>query len=185
MKRTNNKWIISRLLMAIMQCHLMLIAIFFFNFSYSESAIASRLAYGEIATIQQQEETTGQILYSSRHKLRDNQGNTWQIVLFKRVKNNQTQEIDLRLVGFPQLFQFVHPGNLIIVIDDRQVFSASDRFAEKSPSPNVGEFDIQEIISSIPLNRSVKLVLPLTAENPVEIVLPSPVILEWQELAKS
>lgn len=173
----NHKQIISWLLIAI--------AMLTINFSSPQPAIASRLAYGEIASIQQQEEAIGQILYSSRHKLRDNQGNTWQVVLFKRVKNNQTQEIDLRLVGFPQMFQFVHPGNLIIVIDDQQVFSASDRFAEKSPSPNVGEFDVQEIISSLPLDRSVKLVLPLTAENPVEIVLPSPVILEWQELAKS
>lgn len=184
MKRTN-KSIISWLLIAIMQCQLMLIAIFFFNFSYSESAIASRLAYGEIATIQQQEEAPGQILYSSRHKLQDHQRNTWQVILFKRVKSDRTQEIDLRLVGFPQLFQFVHPGNLIIVIDDRQAFSASDRFAEKSPSPNVGEFDVQEILSSLPLDHSVNLVLPLTSENPAEIVLPSPVILEWQELAKS
>ncbi len=33
--------------------------------------------------------------------------------------------------------------------------------------------------------RLVNLVLPLTAETPVEILLHSPVILEWQELAKS
>jgi len=155
---------------------LIAIAILTINFSFPQPLMA---------TIQQQEEATGQILYSSRHKLRDNQGNTWQVVLFKRVKNNQTQEIDLRLVGFPQMFQFVHPGNLTIVIDDGQGFSASDRFAKKSPSPNVGEFDIQEIISSLPLDRSANLVLPLTAETSVEIVLPYPVILEWQELAKS
>ncbi|VEP13064.1 conserved hypothetical protein [Hyella patelloides LEGE 07179] len=152
---------------------LIAIAIFFLNFSYPESARA---------TIQQQPEAPGQILYSSRHKLQDNQGNTWQVILFKRVENNQTQDIDLRLVAFPGQFEFIHPGNLTIVVNDRESFSASDRFVEQSPSPNVGEFEVQEIISNLPWNRSVNLVLPLTAEKPVEILLPAQVILEWQEI---
>ena len=164
----NHKQIISWLLIAI--------AILTINFSFPQPAIA---------TIQQQQEAPGQLLYSSRHKLRDRQRNTWQVILFKRVKNNQTQEIDLRLVGFPQQFEFAHPGNLTIVVNNKQSFSASDRFIEQSPSPNVGEFDIQEIIANLPLYQSVQLVLPLTAETPVEILLPSPVILEWQGLAKS
>lgn len=137
-----------------------------------------------IATIQQQQEAPGQLLYSSRHKLRDSQGNTWQVILFKRVKHNQTQDLDLRLVGFPQQFEFNHPGNLSIVVNG-QVYSARDRFVEKSPSPNVGEFEIQDIIPSLPRDRSGNLILPLTAEKPVEILLPAPVILEWQELSKS
>ena len=76
-------------------------------------------------------------------------------------------------------------GNLTIVVNDEESFSASDRFANKSPSPNVGEFEVQEIVSNLPIDHSVKLVLPLRAENSVEIFLPPPVILEWQELAKS
>lgn len=165
--RLINKHIITWLLIAI--------ALFLFNFSFSSPATA---------TIQQQQEAPGQLLYSSRHKLRDNQRNTWQVILFKRVKNNQTQEINLRLVGFPQ-FEFAHPANLTIAVDDKQTFSAGDRFAEKSPSPNVGEFELQEIISNLPLNRSVDLILPLKGESPVNIWLPSPVILEWQELTKT
>ena len=175
--RGNNKPIISWLLIAITMLTI--------NFSSPQPAIASRLTYGEIATIQQQEEAPGQILYSSRHKLQDNQRNTWQVILFKRVKSDRNQEIDLRLVGFPQQFEFIHPGNLTIVVNNEQGFSASDRFAEKSPSPNVGEFDVQEIISNLPLDHSVNLVLPVTTETPAEILLPTPVILEWQELAKS
>ena len=166
--RRNNKKIISWLLMAV--------AILTINLSFPQSAMA---------IIQQQQEAPEQLLYSSRHKLRDNQGNTWQVILFKRVKSGRTEESNLRLVGFPEQFEFVHPGNLRILVNDEEGFSASDRFTEKSPSPNVGEFEVQEIVSNLPIDRSVKFVLPLTAENPVEIVLPDPVILEWQELAKS
>lgn len=175
--RCTSKLIASWLLIAI--------AILTINFSFSESAIALPLSFTQIATIQQQQEAPGQLLYSSRHKLRDNRGNTWQIILFKRVKNERIKEIDLRLVGFPQQFEFTHPGNLTIVVNNEQAFSAGDRFAKKSPSPNVGEFEVQKIISNLPLDRSVNLILPLTTEKPVKIWLPAPVILEWQELVKS
>ncbi len=166
--RLTNKRIISLLLMAI--------SILTINFTFPQPTMA---------IIQQQQEGPGQILYSSRHKLRDSQGNTWQVILFKRVKKNQDLEINLRLVGFPGQFKFIHPGNLSVAIHGDLVFSARDLFAEKSPSANVGEFEVKEIISHLPLYESVELVLPSTAETPIEIMLPSAVILEWQELAKS
>lgn len=166
--RLTNKRIISLLLM--------MIAILTINFTFPQSAKA---------IIQQQQERPGQILYSSRHKLRDSQGNTWQVILFKRVEKNQDRETNLRLVSFPGQFKFIHPGNLSVAINGDIVFSARDLLAEESPSPNVGEFEVKEIISDLPLYEPVNLVLPSTAETPVEIMLPSAVILEWQELAKS
>ncbi|MBE9170126.1 DUF3122 domain-containing protein [Pleurocapsales cyanobacterium LEGE 06147] len=44
--------------------------------------------------------------------------------------------IDLRLVRLPSTVEFTHPQDLEI-ISDGKVFHASDRFAERSPSPNV------------------------------------------------
>ncbi len=166
--RLTNKRIISLLLMAI--------SILTINFTFPQPTMA---------IIQQQQEGSGQILYSSRHKLRDSQGNTWQVILFKRVKKNQVQEMNLRLVSFPGQFKFIHPGNLTVAIHGDLILKARDLFEEKSPSPNVGEFEVKGIISDLPLYESVNLVLPLTVETPVEIMLPSAVILEWQELAKS
>ncbi|HEY9865617.1 MAG TPA: DUF3122 domain-containing protein, partial [Candidatus Obscuribacterales bacterium] len=61
------------------------------------------------ATIRQQQEAPGQMLYQSRHSLRDETGTAWQVVLFKRVKNNQIDTINLRLVGFPNQAVFLHP----------------------------------------------------------------------------
>lgn len=77
--------------------------------------------------IRQQHETPEQILSQSRHTLRDDRGNSWQVVLFKRLKNGEIKEIDLRLVGFPGTLAFNHPQDLKI-IGSEKVFQASDRF---------------------------------------------------------
>lgn len=138
-----------------------------------------------VAVIQQQQEAPGQLLYSSRHRLRDSQDNTWQVVLFKRVNENRVPEFNLRLVGFPDTAEFTHPGDLTVEISGEQSFKGSDRFGEQSPSSNVGEFEVAEIIPNLPLDRSVQLVLPISSSISTRISLPSPVILEWQELAKS
>jgi hypothetical protein len=65
-----------------------------------------------IALARQQEESPGQMLYQSRHSLRDDMGSPWQVVLFKRVKDKKVEELSLRLVGFPQEIQFQHPEAL-------------------------------------------------------------------------
>lgn len=162
-----NKRIVSWLLIAI--------AILTLDFSFPQSATA---------IIQQQQEAPGQFLYSSRHKLQDEGGKTWQVILFKRVSNDRNTDINLRLVGFPQ-FEFIHPGDLTVEVSDEQIFTAGDRFAVKAPSPNVGEFDFNEILPQLLTKRSITLKLPLNNQQSSKITIPFPVILEWQEIAKS
>lgn len=48
------------------------------------------------ATIQTLEEASSQMLYQSRHKLQDDRGNAWQVVLFKRVTMNESPSPNLR-----------------------------------------------------------------------------------------
>jgi hypothetical protein len=50
--------------------------------------------------------------------------------LFKRLKNGEIKEIDLRLVGFPGTVEFNHPQDLKI-IGSEKVFQASDRSTSK------------------------------------------------------
>jgi hypothetical protein len=135
------------------------------------------------AIIRQQQETPEQMLYQSRHTLRDESGNSWQIILFKRSKNGEVNEIDLRLVGFPGIFEFNHPQGLKI-ITDKEVFLASDRFAEQSPSPNVAQFDLKAILPQLLTKQSLTLKLPLKKDRVHTLTVPFPVILEWQEIAR-
>jgi hypothetical protein len=133
------------------------------------------------ATIRQQEESTGQLLYQARHRLQDNQGQTWQLILFKRVKDGQVKDVDLRLVGFPDQVNFIHPQNLTLQTQDGTELTAPDQFSEKAPAPNVGQYDLQEILLNLTQEKSLKLKLPV--EENLSLNIPYPVLLEWEQIA--
>ncbi|VXD17903.1 conserved hypothetical protein [Planktothrix serta PCC 8927] len=135
------------------------------------------------AVIRQQQEAPGQMLYQSRHTLPDETGKSWQVVLFKRVKNEQIKTLDLRLVGFPDQAVFIHPQNLEISTPQGKLLEAEDQFAKKSPAPNVGEYNLKEVLPQLSSTEQVKLNLPLEDKRHT-LTLPAPVILEWQELLK-
>jgi Protein of unknown function (DUF3122) len=131
-----------------------------------------------LALTRQQEESAGQMLYQSRHSLRDEIGSPWQVVLFKRVKEGEVKDLNLRLVGFPEGIAFRHPEALAIAISGGEIFLALDVFADGSPAPNVGEYEMEKILSRLPLAGEIKLSLPLDKTR--RLTIPSPVLLEWQ-----
>lgn len=135
-------------------------------------------AYAAILT---QEETPGQILYQSRHRLRDEGGNTWQTILYKRVKNGESSSLTLRLVGFPGTVEIVHPASMEITTSDGQTIAADDRFVEASPAPNVGEYDMEGAIEKFSHTGSVSLSLK-TIDRSLDLQIPFAVVVEWQDL---
>lgn len=135
-----------------------------------------------MAEIRQQEEAPAQILYQSRHSLKDETGKSWQVVLFKRVKAGEPQSISLRLVGFPGTAKFIHPQPLTINTDAGEVLQAEDGFAEQAPAPHIGQYDLEAVFPELPPGKSVTLELPLR-DRPLEIAIPSVVVLEWQTVA--
>lgn len=149
---------------------LILILLLTLNLSDSQSAEA---------VIRQQQETPEQVLYQSRHTLRDNTGNSWQVILFKRVKSGELREINLRLVGFPGEVKFAHVKPLKIKDADK-ILQASDVFTEKAPAPNVGQYNLKPILFQLSSNHLIELELPLEKERTVKV--PPAVILEWQSI---
>ncbi|CAD5920691.1 hypothetical protein PCC9214_00639 [Planktothrix tepida] len=133
------------------------------------------------AAILKQQESPGQMLYQSRHSFRDETGKSWQVVLFKRVKNEQVNTIDLRLVGFPDQAVFIHPKGLEIITAQGRLFQAEDQFANNAPAPNVGEYNLKKILPQLSSTEQVKLNLPLK-DKQHSLTLPAPIILEWKEL---
>jgi Protein of unknown function (DUF3122) len=133
-----------------------------------------------LALTRQEQESPGQWLYQSRHSLRDETGSPWQVVLFKRVKDGETVEISLRLVGFPEGIEFVHPERLTITTAKGEILVAKDVFEQQSPAASVGQYQMQDILSQLPVTEAIELSLPL--ENPRTLTIPSPVLLEWQSL---
>jgi penicillin amidase len=69
-------------------------------------------------------------------------GNSWQVVLFKRVKTGEIKDLHLRLVGFPEKTQFLHPEDLKLTTSTGEVFLAEDLFPnypfQESPIIPVG-----------------------------------------------
>lgn len=133
------------------------------------------------ASIRQMEEAPGQILVQSRHTLKSDRGDAWQVVLFKRTKADGSSTIHLRLVDFPGLANFAHPQPLTITTNKGNSFKAEDVFAEKAPAANVGEFDVQNILSQLPTTK-LNLSLPMKGDRSTQLSIPPEVVLEWRVL---
>ncbi|BAZ37920.1 hypothetical protein NIES4101_38460 [Calothrix sp. NIES-4101] len=135
------------------------------------------------ATIQTIEEAPNQILYQARHKVQDDKGNTWQVVLFKRVTTDNLSSINLRLVGFPGTTNFAHPQPLKITTRTGSIFNAQDTFAEQAPADNVGQYDVQDILNKLPASASISITVAMKNNQLVVLKIPPEVILEWQIVA--
>ncbi len=135
-----------------------------------------------LASIRQMEEVPGQVLIQSRHTLKDNKGDSWQVVLFKRTKADGSSMIHLRLVDFPGLADFAHPQPLTITTNRGDLFKAEDMFAKKAPAANVGEFDVKNILSQLPVTK-LNLSLAMKDDDSTNLSIPLEVVLEWQSVA--
>ena len=136
-----------------------------------------------VATISTIEEAPGQILSQSRHQLRDDKGNVWQVILFKRVKGDDSPSIHLRLVAFPGTANFAHPQPLKIITKNGNIFDIKDVFAEQAPADNVGEYNINNILGKLPNAAAIDISLVMKDNQIVELKIPPEVILEWQIIA--
>lgn len=133
------------------------------------------------ASVEKEYEAPGQVLYKSRHSLRDRSGSPWQFIFFKRYTGDELSDINLRVVGFPGVGEVAHPQPLKISTS-RVEFTAEDMFAKKSPAPNVGQYDLREILPQLPTTESLRVLIP-NQESGYPVRLPPSLVLEWQSLA--
>lgn len=146
---------------------------------------SSLTAQPAAASIRTMEEVPGQMLYQSRHSLRDNRGEAWQVILFKRSKADRSTSLHLRLVSFPGTAEFVHPQPLTLTARGGERWEAKDVLAEKAPAANVGEYDLNDILNRVPNFGSVQLALVMSNNFEVAIAIPPEIVLEWQTVAGS
>lgn len=145
--------------------------------------LESLTAQPSFALVKKVEEAPGQILYKSQQSLRDVKGNSWQVVLFRQVNSHHPDVINLRLVGFPGLTEFAHPKPLEILTNQGKILTASDVFAHQSPAPNMGQFDLSQILSQLPDDPFLKLSLPLAQDQKLILGIPHSWVIEWQTVA--
>jgi hypothetical protein len=156
--------------------HIILVTIFIIGLNSSIPALA---------LLREHHQSPGVLRYHAQHSIRDRQQRAWQVILFPEDQLTATKYY-LRLVGFPGLVKFIHPQSLEVITSEGNVLIAPDVFAQNTPAPNVGQYDVTEILSEFPSKGSVKLIFSLLGDNSEieELTLKiSPAIMtEWQWL---
>ncbi len=135
------------------------------------------------AAVTQIEDASGQLLYRSHHRLRDDLGKAWQVVVFKQNSPDPSQSsINLRLMGLPGTVEVVHPKALKIRTQTNQVFQADDIFRSEAPIATMGEYNVKAILPQLPVEE-VLLGIPLGENNYLKLWVPRSVVQEWHEVA--
>ena len=140
-----------------------------------------------LAAVTQIEEAPGQMLYQSRQNLRDRTGKSWQVVAFKRIRPDGSEMVSLRLVGFLGAVELDHTQPLTLTTSMGQILTAKDVTDGISQGAtalaNVGEYDIQPVLSQLQSKIPLQLTLPMLTGSTVELQIPSTAIQEWQTIA--
>ncbi|MEB3217393.1 MAG: DUF3122 domain-containing protein [Nostocales cyanobacterium 94392] len=134
------------------------------------------------AMLRQHQDAPGILRYHSQVSIKDKQKYSWQVLLFKKINPGAKQDLMLRLVGFPGVFEFAHPHSLEIITAGGKLFSADDVFADSSPAPNVGEYNLTNVLPKLTTIESLQLYLPLLGKQKKILEISKSVVIEWQLL---
>lgn len=140
-----------------------------------------------VAAVRQVEEAPGQVVYQSRQSLKDQHGNAWQAVAFKRIRPNGSTSFELRLVGFPGVVEIDHSQPLTITDPSGTTLTATDVSSTifpvtASPTSNVGQYDLQPLLSDLH-EAFLKLSLP-TIQGGINLSVPPWLVEEWKSVAE-
>lgn len=142
------------------------------------------------AAIRQLEEAPGQMVYQSRQTLKDQHGNSWQAIAFKRFTPNGKTSFELRLVGFPGVVEIDRSKPLLLTNSMGEKLTADDNssiiFTDLSvPQSNVGEYDIQPLLPQLQAEIPLNLTLPAIDGEAINLSVPPFFVQEWQTLFSS
>ncbi|MEA5451887.1 DUF3122 domain-containing protein [Leptolyngbya sp. CCNP1308] len=142
------------------------------------------------AALRQLEEAPRQIVYQSRQTLKDQQGNSWQAIAFKRIHLGKTATIYLRLVGFPGTAELDHLQPLTFTDSLGKTLTATDisqeMFADKTQVElNAAEYDLQPILVQLALGIPLQLSLPTLNQPEITLNVSPEVVEEWQSLTEA
>jgi hypothetical protein len=142
-----------------------------------------------LAGIRQLEEAPGQMVYQSRQNLKDQQGNTWQAIAFKRISPDNKVSVSLRLVGFPGVAEIDPAQPLSLTNSLGKSFTAIYDFGNilidpaSAPKTNIGQYDLEPILTHLQASIPLKLTLPTIQGEAIRLSIPPTLIEEWKSLA--
>ena len=134
------------------------------------------------ALLRQHHDSPGVLRYHSQVSIKDEKGYTWQVLLFKQDDKSTIKDLRLRLVGFPGIVEIAHPQPLVIETTSGKLLSASDVYGLTAPAPNVGEYELTNILTQLGTTDALKLYVPTDSVKPLLINIPQNLVTEWQWL---
>lgn len=140
------------------------------------------------AAIRQLEEAPGQVVYQSRQTLKDQHGNSWQAIAFKRIRPDGSTSVALRLVGFPGVANLDRSQPLTLTNSLGKTLTAADDTGkiftdEAAPEPNVGQYDLQHLLPQLQTEIPLQLTLSTADGRDVSLTVPPALIAEWKTVA--
>ncbi|MGF1587826.1 MAG: DUF3122 domain-containing protein [Pleurocapsa sp.] len=136
------------------------------------------------ALLRQHHETPNVLRYHAQDSLKDQNGNTWQVLLFPDNSQSVKTRYYLRLVGFPGINSFIHPKSLEILTSQGKIFTAIDAYAQFAPAPNVGQYDLTSVIPRLAFKGSWQLAVPLNDHRELALQISQSVLEEWRLLTQ-
>lgn len=142
-----------------------------------------------LADIRQLEESPGQIVYQSRQNLKDQHGNTWQAIAFKRINPDNKVSVSLRLVGFPGVAE-IDPAQPIFLTSSlgksfTAIYDSGNILIDPASAPktNIGQYNIEPLLPQLETTIPLKLTLPTIQGEAIRLSIPPTLIEEWKSLA--
>ncbi len=138
------------------------------------------------AAIRQIEEAPNQMVYQSRQSLKDQHGNTWQTVAFKRSRPDGNSSFELRLVGFPDLVAIDHTQPLTLTNSLGKTLTATDTSSnifKDGVQANVGQYDLQPLLADLQAEIPLKISLSTLKGDAISLSVPPSLVAEWQTVA--
>ena len=142
-----------------------------------------------LAAIRQLEEAPGQMVYQSRQNLKDQQGNTWQAIAFKRINPDNKVSVSLRLVGFPGVAE-IDPAQPIFLTSSlgksfTAIYDSGNILIDPASAPktNIGQYYIEPLLPQLQAKTPLKLTLPTIQGEAIRLSIPPTLIEEWKSLA--
>lgn len=154
---------------------LLLFSLIFFIFS-------GIIAQPATAVLRQHQNSPGVMDYHVQHSVREEGGTTWQVILFSSDKLANSEQYYLRLVGFPGLGEFKHPQPLEMTTAQGKLLPAEDVFTDSGLAPNVGQFNVTNILSQLPKNKPLSISIPLNSSRSLVLKIAPEIVAEWQLL---
>lgn len=141
-----------------------------------------------LATIRQLEEAPGQIVYQSRQTVQDQHGDRWQVIAFNRIRPDGTTSFYLRLVTFPGTANIDRSRPLALTTSLGQSLTATDASSQiftdaSAPEPNVGQYNLQPIISQLSDVIPIQIALPILNKDNSLLSISPGLIQEWKTVA--